>query len=535
MSILLLLFALTQTLDRASSSPITNTAGDGIGFPALNQRDAQMQFGQRGINDIVISCFTTTLACILTAIHLPVPFITDNWWDRVYFRIRCVVFGLVAPEAMMATALWERQLARKIVDEYNDYITPKYQHQSSQTMSEEANDHTISDTRTPVEHIAIPRWTLTHGFMVTMGGFMLCENGRPTKILGGDEILWRIHRRWILNLGDLGREDFMQSLRNRTIDPPKLLSREDILDRSKSDEIAKAFVLLQTTWFILQCIVRWVNRIPVTQLEVFTLAYALLNGVTYWLWWDKPHSVERPIFLEAKVRQNEIAVSTDVEAGDDPVNAITNSNAQAQSRDAVETEVVDFQNIDPQALKFEEIPKETFAQFNEAYPTTAIFSNDIAFHQRRTTLRELVKGVTDAFTVQNLLQEWRALYTAMAIFRQDQFRFPAMILALCGTAFGCVHLIPGWFLQFPSGVEKWLWRASSILLTTEPLLWGLILCLTHLRLDAVASVVFIIMGVGLFVLLFSHYVITVLALISLRALPPDALQTVEWTSFIPHF
>ncbi|KAG8755021.1 hypothetical protein FRC14_004438 [Serendipita sp. 396] len=69
----------------------------------------------------------------------------------------------------------------------------------------------------------------------------------------------------------------------------------EINDRSKSDWIAKSLVLLQTLWFVIQCIARKVNHLPLTELEVVTLGYALLNFVIYVIWWNKPQKVERPI------------------------------------------------------------------------------------------------------------------------------------------------------------------------------------------------------------------------------------------------
>lgn len=37
----------------------------------------------------------------------------------------------------------------------------------------------------------------------------------------------------------------------------KLPTKEDIKDRSKGDELSKALVVGQTTWFVVQCISRW--------------------------------------------------------------------------------------------------------------------------------------------------------------------------------------------------------------------------------------------------------------------------------------
>ncbi|KAJ2929677.1 hypothetical protein H1R20_g7406, partial [Candolleomyces eurysporus] len=75
------------------------------------------------------------------------------------------------------------------------------------------------------------------------------------------------------------------------------ITEEEIRDRSKGDELAKAFVIVQTTWFVVQCIARGVQRLTVTELEIVTLAYAALNGAMYFFWWDKPLDVQCPVVI----------------------------------------------------------------------------------------------------------------------------------------------------------------------------------------------------------------------------------------------
>ena len=65
----------------------------------------------------------------------------------------------------------------------------------------------------------------------------------------------------------------------------------EIKDRGKSDWLAKSLVLLQTSWFIMQCIARGIKHLPVTHLEIVTLAYAAMNFVIYVFWWNKPLNV----------------------------------------------------------------------------------------------------------------------------------------------------------------------------------------------------------------------------------------------------
>lgn len=74
---------------------------------------------------------------------------------------------------------------------------------------------------------------------------------------------------------------------------------KDIADRSKGDALTKGFAVLQTSWFIMQCIARAVQRLPITTLELATIAFASLNVVTYLFWWNKPLSVRRPVHVTA--------------------------------------------------------------------------------------------------------------------------------------------------------------------------------------------------------------------------------------------
>jgi hypothetical protein len=58
-----------------------------------------------------------------------------------------------------------------------------------------------------------------------------------------------------------------------TISPTKA----ELKDRGKSDGLTKLIVLVQTLWFIIQCIARGIQHLPLTELEVVTLAYTMLN------------------------------------------------------------------------------------------------------------------------------------------------------------------------------------------------------------------------------------------------------------------
>ena len=95
---------------------------------------------------------------------------------------------------------------------------------------------------------------------------------------------------------------------NLNMDIPEITAVE-IEDRSKGDALWKIIAILQTTWFIIQCIARGQQRLALTELELVTLALASLNGVTFAIWWHKPLGVQEPvkIYLKTEARNVEDA------------------------------------------------------------------------------------------------------------------------------------------------------------------------------------------------------------------------------------
>lgn len=55
--------------------------------------------------------------------------------------------------------------------------------------------------------------------------------------------------------------------------------------------------MVQTGWFILQCLARAIDHLPITELELVTLAFATLNFAIYGFWWYKPFNMQCPYFV----------------------------------------------------------------------------------------------------------------------------------------------------------------------------------------------------------------------------------------------
>ena len=86
----------------------------------------------------------------------------------------------------------------------------------------------------------------------------------------------------------------------------RVLTEAEIKDRGKSDWLAKSLVLLQTSWFVMQCIAWAHAHLPVTHLEIVTLAYAIMNFVIYNFWWNKPLNVSQPVRVFRKSEVGEM-------------------------------------------------------------------------------------------------------------------------------------------------------------------------------------------------------------------------------------
>lgn len=103
-----------------------------------------------------------------------------------------------------------------------------------------------------------------------MGGFVLVDDEDEVEVLSPDRF-----------------DDLYET--GRAVLP--WITEKDIQDRSKGDALSKGLVVTQTLWFIVQCVSRRVQNLAVTEIELVTLAFAFLNSLMYFLWWEKPQNV----------------------------------------------------------------------------------------------------------------------------------------------------------------------------------------------------------------------------------------------------
>ncbi|KAJ6565635.1 hypothetical protein DFH09DRAFT_1314930 [Mycena vulgaris] len=115
--------------------------------------------------------------------------------------------------------------------------------------------------------------SLTHGFFFFMGGFV-SQIGHPIAT--------------IEQLQDpiIGQE-YVAAIKKVTV--------SDIWDKSKGGVLSKGVAFTQGLWFITQCLACVDQHLSVTELEIATLAFAVINIFTWLLWWGKPLDAHQPI------------------------------------------------------------------------------------------------------------------------------------------------------------------------------------------------------------------------------------------------
>ena len=317
-----------------------------------------------------------------------------------------------------------------------------------------------------------------------MGGFMEYEGNRPIRVLLPEELE---------SYSLTGNGDFPR------------ISKMEIEDKSKGDFIYKAVVILQTSWFVVQCIARGVQGLPITELELATVAFAGLNFVIYVLWWDKPLNVQCGVRVYKK------------RSTEEPVD-----DGHVEATAGFWIALVDGLSKLPAA-----IVHGPSSQVSDERP----WLSRVLLWPVNTPIAIIVgegddkvgeKRVCTFYPLQ--WDEWRTHNWPLA-----------MVVAGMALAFGGIHCI-GWSFTFPSSPERTLWRVASISITSTPI----VLFLQVLVLDCGCRFVAFDMTFHLLsflqALLYipSRLVLLILAFLCLRSLPPETYQTVHWSSFIPH-
>ncbi|KAF7296808.1 hypothetical protein MIND_00911800 [Mycena indigotica] len=313
----------------------------------------------RTLSSVIWSCLATIFACVWLCVHPNVPpralqhslGLRTSFWRKaqqnalpLWHRFKLMLIALLAPELIAGLAGRQLAVARSLAKEFDV--------------------------------------SLTHGFFIGMGGFVT-PDGHP-----------------IVTRAQISDEGVLDAIR--------AVPEEDIQDKSNGDVFSKGAALLQGLWFIAQGIARAIQHLPLAELEIATLAFAVISSFIWALWWRKPLDVGAPIIVG---KPYPVAAA--------PLARITRHNFWLFTV---------FNVVGGQAhtrLEFD-------PRMARAVPTTYYASAVDAAH---------IGGLDVTFFAE----------------------------LLGGAVFGAIYCL-AWNSFFPSIAEMWLWRAAAALVAAIPLL-----------------------------------------------------------------
>jgi hypothetical protein len=131
-------------------------------------------------------------------------------------------------------------------------------------------------------------WTLTHSYMVGMGGFVV-----PIPAISEESgASAAIEKYCVLTAESLLVDIFTE--RHDAIIAGFPLTEDDIRGLSKTNWFLKIVAIAQVLWVTLSVIGRASSHLPVTQLELATVSLAVSAIATYLLNWFKPQDLDGP-------------------------------------------------------------------------------------------------------------------------------------------------------------------------------------------------------------------------------------------------
>ena len=565
----------------------------------------------RGTFSLISSCLLTLGLCVWSAMHLNIPERRISLWRLGVSYVRWSLVGVFGPELVVFAAWRQLNSAKTLQQDVQQALnglknqseqeevhvqetsrkekSVNSSHQSIELLNPSQNRETHGSSRqcekplnSPLEGI-IPmlrdqykkKWTLVHGFYAGMGGFTFDfeSSPRPPEL---DSCLPSLRRLTLTARG--------VALLARCGHLPEV-SKDEIDDKSKADHLAKTLICLQAAWMLIQVIGRATQSLPVTLLEINTLGHVLCTFVIYLLWWDKPAMIYEP----TKLTGDWVAPLCAYMYMSSQISVWERDRPGIRRRAWLESELSALVYIPP---------KETAGGSNEGHPveehpSKAIshgslqprpkVSNSLASDPRRVSLsiskameRVQNPGVHDLqrwrlaaeaierysaiasrviesqgnqrLLTEELVTEYATNWPAEDLLRGTGGLIMGMILWFASMAFGAIHL-SAWHADFPTSLERTLWRFSALNIAGSGLVWLLINLIASLAPginsfwdNFVALKVHWIWYVLLcvvcsacgFAYVFARTFLVVEAFISIRALPRAAYDTPNWSQVIPH-
>ncbi|TFK50294.1 hypothetical protein OE88DRAFT_233412 [Heliocybe sulcata] len=554
------LYPSNDSLPAASSTITALTAASSSSLPDSACRDID---NCRTLYDIVWSCIVTILACTWVAIHPNIPAQDASWSRKLGRRVVTTIYAIIAPECVVVWAAKQCIRSLKLARKYNNDHGWTQTHGFFAIMGE----FVIFEGEQPVR-VVDPYKDLDMVGLKYDSKQCKCGTRHACKIamenqvdsrlgsVGGSEISvqnhsWRSSLRTSDNVDENSDNAENDSTHRLPIETPAIssgvdsvprapaallldistlpfpdITEREIQDKSKGDWLSKGAAVLQTSWFLVQCVARPMQHLPVTELELVTCAFAVLNAVVYGLWWNKPKDVDCPYAIGRAIRQSH---NTDISIQDAERSLLLQASSPGHHEKWRAT--------------LRSSPKKVMtASVNVTWGSDTIADDDDWWKILLFVIAIPVCPLANIISGTEISERDKHVNAYYSGDSEDDTPVLSLIAIACSSAFGAIHCI-GWSFDFGSRTQQILWRSCSLTITCLPLLLSITgFVVNYLQDnilpdwmgDVLENLMNSIYLAQLIIYGAARIILLVLAFLSLSSLSADAYRTVSWTNYIPH-
>jgi hypothetical protein len=206
---------------------------------------------------LVWSCLVTIFACSWTVVHHKIPEPSDSAWTIFLRKLSWMLITILAPEVTVGIA-------------FNQWDSCRLHRDAMQTAGN-------------------AEWTLSHAFYADMGGYVIPVAMPETETA---------NKYRALTLPEVSNILRKPDVRARCHFPK--LSKKDIEAFGKAVGLAKLFTCVQSGWLVVQSIARRFQHLPISELEIATLALVAVSFMIYGLWWDKAYDANQQTVIRPR-------------------------------------------------------------------------------------------------------------------------------------------------------------------------------------------------------------------------------------------
>ncbi|KAI5856564.1 hypothetical protein BZA05DRAFT_463805 [Tricharina praecox] len=249
-------------------------------------------------------------------------------------------------------------------------------------------------------------------FFVVMGGFVL----DPSVTKEAGERVPTIPE-YTADTATLTSAGFLKHLRDHRIDT-KTFDKAAILDKCKVSNIMKLFSSFQAIWLFASCFARWNANLPLTLLEIHVLIQVGCTMFTFAFWWNKPLDINEPLTISLRPPKTE-----------DPPSPDTHRHIRRAP-------LLEHEYERPRKLLYikEQCPSSVIAVIAKAFYDILVNFSPI----------DLDEETDDESSMSFIYSNMRILMELFFV-----------------VSVGIFHAT-AWNVEFPSSVERILWRVSTV-------------------------------------------------------------------------